>query len=162
MLTMRRAVVPLGVLLVLLFAVVTAGLVAALVNLLPRVPELLAGVLPLGWTLLAIAVPGLLCVLVVIACTGRLLAMVARDRIFSADALPWVDGILWAIAAGWVFFLGAGVPVFVIAELDDAPGLAALHLLILLVGAVIGLLMVVMRALLHQATSLRTDLEAVI
>ena len=34
--------------------------------------------------------------------------------------------------------------------------------LLLLVGAVVGLLMVVMRALLRQATTLRTDMEAVI
>ncbi len=112
--------------------------------------------------MLAIAVPGLACVQVVLVCTAKLLTMVARDRIFSADSLPWVDAIVWAIAAGWLLFLAAGIPVFIIAELDDAPGLAALHLLLLLVGAAIGLLMVVMRALLRQATTLRADMEAVI
>lgn len=162
MLTVRRAVVPLRVLLALLFVVVAAGQVAILVALVPRIPELLVGALKPGWTMLAIAVPGLLCVQVVIVSTAKLLTMVGRDRIFSASALPWVDAIVWALAAGWVLLLGAGVPVFVIAEADDAPGLGALHLLVLLVGAAVGLLMVVMRALLHQATTLRTDLEAVI
>ena len=37
-----------------------------------------------------------------------------------------------------------------------------LLLLILVAGAVLGLLMVVMRALLRQATTLRTDMDAVI
>ena len=50
----------------------------------------------------------------------------------------------------------------VFAEVDDAPGLGGLHLLLLLVGAVPALLVVVLRALLQQATTLRTDLEAVI
>ena len=44
----------------------------------------------------------------------------------------------------------------------DDPGLPVLLLLVLLGGAVLGLLMVVMRALLRQATTLRTDMEAVI
>jgi len=105
---------------------------------------------------------GLLCVQVVIVCTWRLLTLVRHDRIFSASSLPWVDAILWAVAAGWVLLLGAVVPVFVFADLDDAPGLAALHLLLRLVGAALGLLMVVMRALLRQATMLRVDMDAVI
>jgi hypothetical protein len=158
----RRAVTPLLALLVLLFAVVTAGQVAALVAVLPRLGELLTGQLRVGWTMLAIAVPGLLCIQVVIVCTAKLLTMVARDRIFSAASLPWVDAIVWAMAAGWVLLLGAAVPVFSVAQADDSPGLGALHLLLLLVGAAVGLLMVVMRALLRQATTLRDDLEAVI
>jgi hypothetical protein len=159
---MSRTVVPLGVLLVLLLTAVTVGQVAMLVQLLPRVPALLAGELPPGWTILAIAVPGLVCVQVVIVCTAKLLTMVARDRIFSAGSLPWVDAIVRAIVVAWVLLLCAFVPVFTIADLDDAPGLAAAHLLLLLVGAGVGLLMVVMRALLRQATTLRADMEAVI
>ncbi len=166
MLTMRRTVAPLTVLLALLFTVVTAGQVAILVLVLPRMPELTAADPPaavaLDWTMVLVAVLGLLCVQVVIVCTGKLLTLVARDRIFSAGSLPWVDAIVWAIAAAWVLLLGATVPVFAYAELDDAPGLGALHLLILLVGAAVGLLMVVMRALLRQATTLRADMEAVI
>jgi hypothetical protein len=165
-LTTQRAVAPLRVLLVLLFAVVTAGQVAVLVAVLPRMPELTAGDAPaavaLDWTMVVVAVLGLLCVQVVIVSTGKLLTMVARDRIFSSASLPWVDAIVWSIVAAWVLLLGATVPVFAYAELDDAPGLGAMHLLLLLVGAAVGLLMVVMRALLRQATALRDDMEAVI
>jgi hypothetical protein len=45
---------------------------------------------------------------------------------------------------------------------EGLAGLAALLLLVLLVGAAVGLLMVVLRALLRQATELRTDLDGVI
>ena len=44
----------------------------------------------------------------------------------------------------------------------DDPGVPILLMLMLVGGAVLGLLMVVMRALLRQATALRTDMEAVI
>ncbi len=42
------------------------------------------------------------------------------------------------------------------------PGPPLVLLLVLVAGAVVGLLVVVMRALLRQATTLRTDMEAVI
>lgn len=161
--SMRRAVVPLGVLLCLLFLVVTVGQGVVVFQ---GWAELGSGtavdLTRPGWAMLAVALLGLLCVQVVIVCTGKLLTMVARDSIFSDGAMPWVDAIVWAIAAGWVLLLCAAVPVFVIAELDDAPGLAALHLVLVLVGAAVGLLMLVMRALLRQATTLRVDMEAVI
>jgi hypothetical protein len=71
---------------------------------------------------------------------------------------------VWAVAAGWVMLLGAFVCAyyFIIDEVSDEPGLPVLLLVLLLVGAVVGLLMVVMRALLLQATNLRADMEAVI
>lgn len=154
---------PLRVLLTVLFLVVTVGQGAVVHQ---GWTELASAIDPdltrPGWAILVVALLGLLCVQVVLVCTGKLLTMVARDRIFSADALPWVDAILWTILAGWVLLLCASVPVYVIAEVDDAPGLAALHLVLLLVAAAVGLLMVVMRALLRQATTLRDDMEAVI
>jgi len=101
----------------------------------------------------------LVCVQVVIVATWKLLAMVETDRIFSEQALRWVDAIVRAIAVAWVLFLG----VFLYAGFTaDDPGLPLLLFLLLVAGAVLGLLMVVMRALLRQATALRTDLEAVI
>ena len=67
--------------------------------------------------------------------------------------------LLWAIAAAWMVLVG--LLLWVGYHADD-PG-APLLLFLLTVGlAVVGLLMVVMRALLRQATDLRTDLEAVI
>jgi hypothetical protein len=164
--TIERAVTPLRVLLALLFGILVLAQVVIVAFALPAVPGTTADGPPelaaFRWTVLGVGVLGLLCVEVVIVCTWRLLTLVRHGRIFSASALPWVDAILWAIAAGWVVLLAAAVPVFAYAEVDDAPGLGGLHLVLLLVGAVVGLLMLVMRALLRQATTLRADLEAVI
>lgn len=112
-----------------------------------------------GW-LLAVALLELLCVQVVIVCTWRLLTLVRDDRIFSEDSLLWVNVIVGAMAAAWLLLLGAFLSVI---GPGGPPGLSPVLLLLgLVAGAVVGLLMVVMRALLRQATSLRTDMEAVI
>ncbi len=87
------------------------------------------------WPLTALAAYWLLCVQVVVVCTWRLLSLVRADRIVSDTALTSVDGIVWSIAAAWTVLVAVG-------------------------GAVLGLLMVVMRA--RQATTLRTDMDAVI
>ncbi|MFE5836496.1 DUF2975 domain-containing protein [Arthrobacter sp. NPDC056493] len=113
----------------------------------------------LRWPLTVFAVVEVACVQVVIVSTWKLLTMVRRDRIFSKAALAWVDAIVWAVLTAWILL--AGVFVFIVLNADD-PGVPMLLTLMLVGGAVIGLLMVVMRALLRQATALRTDMEAVI
>jgi hypothetical protein len=113
----------------------------------------------LRWPLTVFSVVELACIQVVIVCTWKLLAMVREDRIFSEPALRWVDGIVWAIAVGWVLF--AGLFIYVGLSADD-PGTPLLLFLLVVAGAVLGLLMVVLRALLRNATALRSDLEAVI
>jgi peptidoglycan/LPS O-acetylase OafA/YrhL len=85
--------------------------------------------------------------------------MVRDDRIFSDDSLVWVDAIVWAIGAGWLLLLAASTYV---ASSSEDPELPALLTVVLSAGAVLGLLMIVMRALLQQAIALRTDMEAVI
>ena len=74
-------------------------------------------------------------------------------------SLVWVNAIVWAIAAGWVVLVG--VLLYVGFNADD-PGLPLLMFLMLVGVIVLGLLILVMRALLRQATTLRTDMEAVI
>ena len=113
----------------------------------------------LRWPLTAVSVFWVLCVQVVIVSTWKLLTMVKHDRIFSEASFLWVDAIVWAIVAAWVVLVG--VFLYVGFNADD-PGLPLLLFLMLVGVAVLGLLMVVMRALLRQATTLRTDMEAVI
>ncbi len=161
---LRHVVLPLRVLLVIAFVGLVAAQVWAVPAVLPDIadPTLERSVMRVVmWT---VAVLGLACVQAVIVCTWKLLTLVTDDRIFSASALPWVNAIVWAIAAGWVMLLGTFVCAyyFIVDEVSDDPVLPALLLLLLLVGAVLGLLMVVMRALLRQATTLRADMEAVI
>lgn len=73
--------------------------------------------------------------------------------------MAWVDAIVWAVLVAWVLLLGLFL---YLAISSGDPGLPLLLLLMLVGGAVLGLLMLVMRALLLQATGLRTDMEAVI
>ncbi|MGY1632810.1 DUF2975 domain-containing protein [Geodermatophilus sp. SYSU D01186] len=160
----HRAVGPLRVLLALVFAALVVAQFAALPGLLPDIADPSLEQSFMRWTMLAVSVLGLVCVQVVIVCTWKLLTLVRHDRIFSESALPWVNAIVGAIAAGWAMLLGAFVCsyYFIVDEVSDDPVLPALLLVLLLVGAVVGLLMVVMRQLLRQATTLRTDMEAVI
>jgi hypothetical protein len=96
---------------------------------------------------------------VVIVSTWKLLTLVMNDQIFSDASLGWVNAIVLAIAAGWVVLVGALL--YVGFNADD-PGLPLLLFLMSVSVTVLGLLMLVMRALLRQATTLRTDMEAVI
>jgi hypothetical protein len=153
------AVVLLRVFLVMLFAVLVVLQVMSLPGqfayLARESPELAY----LRWPLTAISVFWVLCVQVVIVATWRLLTMVERDRIFSPASLAWVDAIVWSIVAAWVTLVA--VFLYFGFRADD-PGLPLLLFLLVVGVAVLGLLMVVMRALLRAATTLRTDMEAVI
>ncbi len=146
-----------------LLAVAFAALVLAQVVFLPALSAAMAEDSPelahLRWPTLVVAVLGLACVQVVIVCTWKLLTLVEDDRIFSAASMAWVDAIVGAIAAAWLLLLGTFAWSLVGVGL---PGPPIVLLLMLVAGAVVGLLMVVMRALLRQATTLRTDMEAVI
>jgi hypothetical protein len=156
---LRLAVVPLRVLLVALFGLLVLLQVMSLPGQFAHMAKEEPDLAHLRWPLTAVTVLILVCVQVVIVCTWKLLTMVVRDRIFSDHALGWVDTIVWAIGAAWTLL--AGVLVYLFFTWND-PGLPLLLILMLLGGAVLGLLMLVMRALLCQATVLRTDMEAVI
>lgn len=112
------------------------------------------------WPVLALSILGLACVDVVLVCIWRLLDAVQEARIFDPELFGWVDWIVWALAAAaivsfvtLVYLLATAVgPITVPASALFAT-LAALGMMSL---------MTVMRALLHQATALRTEMDAVI
>jgi hypothetical protein len=159
MLNAHRVVAPLRVFLVVLFGV----LVMLQTFSLPGQFRYMAQESPesayLRWPLTAVSVFWVLCVQVVVVATWQLLTLVKNDRIFSDASLAWVDAIVWAVLAAWVVLVG--VFLYVGFRADD-PGLPLLLFLMVVGVTVLGLLMVVMRALLRQATTLRTDMEAVI
>ena len=159
MITELRAVAVLRVFLVLFFAVLVVFQVSTLPGQFAFLAEEHPGLAHLRWPMTAVSVFWVLCIQVVIVATWKLLALVMDDRIFSDVAFGWVDAIVGAVAAAWVVLLG--VFGYVAVTWDDH-GLPLLLLLLLIGVAVLGLLMVVMRALLRQATTLRTDMEAVI
>ena len=159
MLSEHRAVAPLRVFLVLLFAILLMFQAFSLPGQFAHMATESPDMAYLRWPATAVTVFWLLCVQVVIVCTWQLLSLVKADRIFTEAALSWVDRIVWAIVAAWVTLLG--VFLYVGFNADD-PGLPLLLFLLLTGITVLELLMVVMRALLRQATTLRTDMEAVI
>jgi hypothetical protein len=160
-----RVVLPLRVLLALVFA----GLVVAQFLSLPgqfthmaaENPEL--GSIP--WLLLTLGILEVLCFQVVIVCTWRLLTLVRADRIFSEQAFGWVDAIVWALAAAWVLLASVSAYLIGVIYLTPAlrdPGIPVLLTGMVLIGGVVVLTVVVLRALLRQASVLRSDLEDVI
>jgi hypothetical protein len=157
--TERRAVAALRVFLVLLFGVLVVFQVMSLPGQFAYMAEQNPDLAHLRWPLTTVSVFWVLCIQVVIVSTWRLLTLVKDDRIFSDAAFAWVDAIVWAIVAAWVVLLG--VSIYVVAGSPD-PGLPLLLFLMLVGVAVLGLLMVVMRALLRQATTLQTDMQGVI
>ncbi|MGM1060545.1 DUF2975 domain-containing protein [Saccharothrix sp. Mg75] len=155
----HRAVAALRVFLVLLFGVLLLLQVMSLPGQFADMARESPGSAHLRWPLTAVTVFWVLCVQVVVVATWKLLDLVKDDRIFSDHALRWVDAIVWAIAAGWVTFTA----VFLFVGFSGGgPGNLLLMFLVLIGITVLGLLMVVMRALLRQATTLRDDLESVI
>ncbi|WP_281941583.1 MULTISPECIES: DUF2975 domain-containing protein [unclassified Micromonospora] len=159
MVTTERAVTALRAFLVLLFGILllfqTMSLPGQFAHLAREDPEMAY----LRWPATAVTVFWVLCVQVVIVCTWQLLTLVRTDRIFTEASLAWVDGIVWAVAAAWASLVA--VFLYVGFHAND-PGLPLLLFLLTTGVSVLGLLMVVMRALLRQATTLRTDMEAVI
>lgn len=113
----------------------------------------------LRWPLTAVAAFLVLCVQIVVVCTWRLLTLAREDRIFAVGSLVWVDVIAGAMLAGWSVFVGLFV--YVGAQATD-PGLPLLMFLLVVSGAVLGLLIVVLRELLRQAVTLRSEMDAVI
>ena len=154
----RIAVVALRIVLVLLFAglllLQTFSLPGQLAFEVEQNPEFANE----RWPLLLVLDAGLVCVQVVIVATWRLLTLVTEDRIFDERAFVWVDAIVCAVGVAWLLLVG----LFFYAVGFGDPGLPILIIVMGLGTAVLGLLMVVMRALLRQATALRTDMEAVI
>jgi hypothetical protein len=159
MLTERRAVAALRVFLVVLFGILVLFQTFSLPGQFAYEARESPDLAYLRWPLTVVSVFLLLCVQVVIVSTWKLLTLVKHDRIFSAASLVWVDAIVCAIVAAWLVLLGMFL--YFGFRADD-PGLPLLLFLLLVGVAVIFLLLVVMRALLRQATALRSDMEAVI
>ncbi|GGJ79681.1 membrane protein [Pilimelia anulata] len=159
MVTENRAVALLRVFLVVLFGILLVFQTLSMPGQFAHMARESPQDAHLRWPLTAIAVVLILCVQVVLVATWKLLTLVKRDRIFSQAAMIWVDAIVWSIGTAWLVLVG--VFTWVVLHADD-PGMPMLLLLLLTGVTVVGLLMVVMRALLQKATALRTDLEAVI
>lgn len=155
-----RIVTPLRVLLALLFAGLLAVQVLMVATFLHEAAQN-DGSLPIP----VLVVVGAACIQVIAFCTWRLLSMVRAGSIFTEDAFRWVNGILWALGSALVLWCGFAAVMGYLARFTDAdipPGIVLIIGILALAGVVVFLLVVVMRALLRQATTLRADMEGVI
>jgi hypothetical protein len=155
----RWAVAALRVFLVLLFAILLVFQFMSFPGQFAHMAQESPESAHLRWPLTALFGFWILCAEVVVVSTWKLLSLVKHDRIFSEASLVWVDAIVWAVGAAWAVLLG--VLLLVGLNADD-PGPVMVLMLASTGVTVLGLLLVVMRALLRQATTLRTDMEAVI
>ncbi|MGP6173335.1 DUF2975 domain-containing protein [Corynebacterium sp. A21] len=116
--------------------------------------------------LVILILAGLCCVQVVIVCLFKLLHLVAHNRIFNRETFRWVDTIAIAIAVAAVLVPPAA---YIPAELDDAPGLILVSLVLSMLIFGVALLVYVQRTLLAQAVNrdvqarqLESELDGVI
>ncbi|WP_314194996.1 DUF2975 domain-containing protein [uncultured Arthrobacter sp.] len=160
-----RLVLPLRVLLVMVFLGVLVAQVMSFPGEFLFTTEEGPGMDPWRWPMLLFWELEALCLQIVIVCIWRLLTLVQSDRIFTAASLRWVDVIMWAFVGAWLLLavMAASLIAYIYftPELRD-PGMPAVLIGVTLIGAVLVLLIVVMRDLLRQAMSLRTDMEGVI
>lgn len=112
------------------------------------------------WPILTLAILGLLCVQAVIVCTVRLLGFTRADRVFSLDALRWVNGIIGAFIGGSLVCLTTIL--YQNATVAGPPIWSLLLVCGVFAGVGLALLMVVMRTLLVRATTLKNELDVVI
>lgn len=113
----------------------------------------------LRWPLTIVFACWILCAQIVLVAIWKLLALIAANRIFTGVSMTWVDVIVRAIVAAWIIL--AGALLYVGLHAND-PGLPLLLFTWFIGVTVLGLLMIVMRALLRQATTLQTDMDEVI
>ncbi|GAB2497431.1 hypothetical protein CATRI_05690 [Corynebacterium atrinae] len=102
---------------------------------------------------------GLGCLQFAALCIWKLLNLVNADTVFSPTAITWVNRIIGAIFGFAACILLAG---YVVAEVDDAPGLVLVAFLAALLVCGVALIVYVQRTLLVQATGFSADLEGVI
>jgi len=159
MLSENRAVAALRVFLVVLFGILVVFQTLSLPGQFRYQAQVNPQDAHLRWPATFVAGFVVLCFEVVVVSTWKLLTMVKRDRIFTPAATFWVNLIIGAIGGVWLV-VGA-IFLYVGFHADD-PGLPMVLLLVEVVITVLGLPMVVMRALLQRATTLRSDMEAVI
>lgn len=103
------------------------------------------------------------CIEVVLVAMWMLLTIVRADAIFTPRAFRWVDVILGAGLVGTAVSLLLGIHVALVVEPPlDTPGVTAIAGAGVVCWTAFVLLMFVMRALLHNATSLRSELAEVV
>jgi Protein of unknown function (DUF2975) len=147
-----------------LIAVLLALLVLCQVVVVPVIAAEMAERLPplayLQWPGVVAAAFFVLCLQAALVCVWRLLTLAREGIIFNIRAFAYVDVILGAIIAATLIVV-ATLGVLTTAG-AASPSIALLCVLGIVIGAVLALLVVVMRGLLRQASQLESDLAEVV
>ncbi|MBP2473336.1 hypothetical protein JOF53_002208 [Crossiella equi] len=159
MFTVQRVILPLRVFLVALFGILLVLQTLSFPGQFAHMAETQPEQAYLRWPLTALAVFCLLCAEATVVATWKLLTLVKKDRIFTEGSMIWVDLIVWALSAVWLVLVGFFVTVVINA---DDPGMPMVLLLLTTALTVFILVVMILRALLGQATQLRSDLDEVI
>lgn len=130
----------------------------------PLIAESTAERLPplafLQWPGVIAATIFVLCLQVALICVWRLLTLAREGIIFNSRAFRFVDLILVSIVVATAVVLGSLV--ILIAAGASTPSIALLGVLGVAVGAMLALLVVVLRGLLRKAAELESDLAEVV
>lgn len=147
-----------------LIAVLLALLVLCQVVVVPVIAAEMAERLPplayLQWPGVVAAAFFVLCLQAALVCVWRLLTLAREGIIFNIRAFAYVDVILGAIIEATLIVV-ATLGVLTTAG-AASPSIALLCVLGIVIGAVLALLVVVMRGLLRQASQLESDLAEVV
>lgn len=108
-----------------------------------------------------VGIAAIACLQVVLFAIWILLARVQDNSIFSGDAFGWVNVIIWSAAAATLLVLLLGMHLFGVMKLGG-PGVLLAVGGAAVCGTAFVLLMVVMRALLRNATTMERDLAEAI
>ena len=147
-----------------LIAALLALLLACQVVVVPVIAAEMADRLPplafLQWPGIIAAAIFVLCLQAALICVWRLLTLAREGIIFNAKAFAYVDVILVAIIVATVIVI---VTLALLTAVGAAsPSIALLSVLGIVIGAVLALLVVVLRGLLRQASQLESDLAEVV
>lgn len=92
----------------------------------------------------------------------RLATFATEGTIFNQRAFGAVNGVMVSVLAGLAFTVIATVAVAVTMDIGVPPVVAWVGVFIALTCLVLALVVVIMRALLHQATAFQSELEEVV
>ena len=132
------------------------GSIATQVLIIPAIWfDLAAAPLALRVAFVALLVLGIVCLQVCAVCTLILLTRVRRGSVFRPSSFRYVDAIAWSVFAA---ALVSAAVAALLAPGGIAPGVVALIGGVALVLGGVALIVVVMKALLRQATQQEVDL----
>ncbi|PQZ87309.1 hypothetical protein CQ018_17770 [Arthrobacter sp. MYb227] len=159
---MNRSVISvLRVLLALVFLLLLLGQVIVIPSLVAESAIAFPEVVFLAAPYTFISISAIACVQLAVLATWVLLSRVEQDSIFSERALGWVNTIIASIVTATILLVFAGLHMLVVVQ-AGGPGIFLATCAAGIGGAATVLLIIVMRGLLRNATTLESEMAEVV